>query len=830
MIRLLHSITLLLIITLLVACGGGEGSSDNSVQSANIPPQADAGADQTVIALQSVTMTGSGSDSDGVVVGYQWTQLSGSSVDLSGAETEVAIFNAPSVAESVVFEFTLTITDDDGAVNSDWVSITVNPDDIDASPNIPPQADAGADQTVNALQSVTLMGNGIDSDGTIVSYQWTQFSGTPIALSGADTAIATFNVPSLITSEILVFILSVTDDEGATTSDRVSISINPNDTEPPTNILPEANAGIDQTVVSLQDVTLTGSGSDSDGSVDRYQWTQLSGSAVNLSGGDTAIATFNAPAVVATEILEFMLTVTDDDGETSSDSINVTINPIVSALLPTFGPDLNQCPATLVDHGVAVVHICDCQAGADSGCESGDDANSGSASNPIRSITAAVASFNSGSGLAFCRGGVWHTDSALALDASSCDTSSPCSIQDYGDATQARPTIKITQSGHVNGLSFDTHSDLERWEGVRIHNLHISKQNQDGEGFGLFLFRNLNDVAMHCIEVDGFGIGVHLNSNGLESGDVTLSDSYMHDNGGMGWLGGTNRTLLERNRFHNNGWLNASMFLHNVYLSQMRRDSIVRGNWLSDSAVDANGHCVGAGLVAHNDNSTNLLIENNLIEESNPSAGCWGLTVDAAGSTTESHYNAIIRGNVIRNVGNLSIGISSCVDCIIENNIVVQTIFGGAIGIASPNRLTAAPDVDVSGTVVRNNSVYFGGSASGRAYYVGERGSNYVVTNNIGYFANTQAGDSCYDFDLSASAYNMVNSNLCYGASFDSGTTGLDGMASTGNPLFINAPDDLRLNSVSPARDAGSSISYPAIDILGNARDGTPDLGAYETP
>ncbi|MES9850442.1 MAG: choice-of-anchor Q domain-containing protein [Candidatus Thiodiazotropha sp. L084R] len=440
-----------------------------------------------------------------------------------------------------------------------------------------------------------------------------------------------------------------------------------------------------------------------------------------------------------------------------------------------------------------------------------------------------MAAFNSGSDLAFCRGGVWHNDSALALEAASCDSNSPCTMQDYGDAVLARPLIRITQSGHVNGLSFDTHSDPERWEGVRIHNLHISKQSQDGEGFGLFLFRNINDVTMSCLEVDGFGIGVHLNSNNLESGDVTLNDSYLHDNGSMGWLGGTHRTLLERNRFHNNGWLNASMFLHNVYLSQMRSDGIVRGNWLSDSSVDANGHCVGAGLVAHNDNSTNLLIENNLIEESNPSPGCWGLTVDAAGASTESHYNAIIRGNVVRNVGNLSIGISSCVDCIIENNIVVQTVFGGAIGIASPNRLTTAPDVDVSGTIVRNNSVYFGGTASGRAYYVGERGSSYVITNNIGYFTNPQAGDSCYDFDLPASTYSMVNSNLCFGASFDSGTTGMDGMASNSDPLFLNAPDDLRIGVASPARNSGTNLSAPTIDILGNTRDTAPDQGAYET-
>ena len=604
-------------------------------------------------------------------------------------------------------------------------------------------------------------------------------------------------------------------------------------TDQPTPVIntpPQVDAGSDQTVTAGQSVTLIGSGSDSDGSAVEYQWTQLSGSAINLTNADQVVASFTAPLVLGSENLEFSLTITDDAGDRVSDRVIITVNPQQLAALPDFGPDLDLCPATASDRGDRVIHLCDCQSGAGTDCTPGDDAHVGSALSPKRSITAAIAAFNAGSDLAFCRGGVWHSDTALQLNASGCRSDTPCTLQDYGDPAQARPTIRITQDGSVNGLVFDPSDDQLSWQGIQIHNLQLSKQSQDGEGFGLFLFRNINQVVMQCLEVDGFGIGVYLNSNDLESGDITLSDSQIHDNGVMGWLGGTHRTRLERNRFHNNGWLNASALQHNVYLSQMKSDGIVRGNWLSDSALDANDQCVGTSLVAHNDNTVNLLIENNLIEERNPSPGCWGLTVDAAGSTTESHQSAVIRGNLVRNVGNLAIGVASCVDCIIENNIVVQTLIGGATGIASPNRSTVAPDLDVSGTVVRNNSVYFGGSASGRAYYVGERGGDYVVTNNIGYFANPQSGNSCYDFDLSADAYQLVNSNLCFGASFDSGTTGLDGMASAADPRFLDAPDDLRLAADSVARSRGTTLSVSSTDILGNPRDATPDLGAYETP
>ena len=594
------------------------------------------------------------------------------------------------------------------------------------------------------------------------------------------------------------------------------------------NSAPVVNAGSDQAVTSAQAVSLSGSASDSDGSIVSWQWSQLSGTTVTLSNADQASAAFTAPTVTVTQVLSFQLTVMDDDGASASATVSITVNPLNTSVLPAFGPDPAQCPLTLADRGAAVIHVCDCQSGADASCVAGSDANAGTAAAPKQTIAAAVSAFTGGSDLAFCRGGVWNEATTLKLRAGACSSASPCTVQDYGDGNLAAPLIQLNQTGSNNGLEIAPGDDITRWEGLRIHNLHLAKNSADGQGFGVFLFRNVNDVQMRCLEVNNYGIGVHVNANGLSTGDITLSDSSIHDNGAQGWLGGANRALVERNRFDNNGGYNASMLLHNVYLSGIGDSSVVRGNWLTNSAVDGNGQCIGASMIAHNAISTNLLIEGNLIEESTPAPGCWGLMVDAAGSTTEGHSNAIIRGNVVRNVGNQSIGVSACVDCIIENNIVVQTKTGGSIGISSPNRATSAPDTDVTGTIVRNNTVYFAGSGNGRSYYIGERGANYVVTNNIGYHANALAGDSCFDFDLVAGAYDTVNSNLCFGASFDSGTTGMDGMASTADPLFLNAPDDLRIDDTSPAYNSGSTVSAASSDMLGNVRDANPDRGAYE--
>jgi len=95
-------------------------------------------------------------------------------------------------------------------------------------PNADPVADAGADQTVGPRQTVTLDGsNSSDSDGSIAKYQWTQKSGRNVSLINADSAIASFTSPGVRRGKTrtLVFQLDVTDDQGATATDEVTIYV-----------------------------------------------------------------------------------------------------------------------------------------------------------------------------------------------------------------------------------------------------------------------------------------------------------------------------------------------------------------------------------------------------------------------------------------------------------------------------------------------------------------------------------------------------------------------------------------------------------------------------
>ncbi|WKE65537.1 hypothetical protein PVT67_18015 [Gallaecimonas kandeliae] len=84
----------------------------------------------------------------------------------------------------------------------------------------------------------------------------------------------------------------------------------------------------DLTVTERASAQLTATASDSDGSVAKYAWTQVSGPQVTLAGTDTASLGFTAPDLDEDAQLVFSLTVTDDKGATSTATSTVTVKAI----------------------------------------------------------------------------------------------------------------------------------------------------------------------------------------------------------------------------------------------------------------------------------------------------------------------------------------------------------------------------------------------------------------------------------------------------------------------------------------------------------------------
>ncbi len=88
--------------------------------------------------------------------------------------------------------------------------------------NSPPVADAGPDLGNVEAGTVTLDGSrSYDPDGDPITYQWTQESGTPVALSAPTAATTTFTAAL---GQAYIFRLTVKDDHGGQDSKRVKIS------------------------------------------------------------------------------------------------------------------------------------------------------------------------------------------------------------------------------------------------------------------------------------------------------------------------------------------------------------------------------------------------------------------------------------------------------------------------------------------------------------------------------------------------------------------------------------------------------------------------------
>ena len=193
----------------------------------NAPPTADAGPDQTVVENTVVSLSGSGTDSNGTIVRWGWTQTSGPTVMLSGAETWDASFTAPQVGsdENLVLIFRLSVTDDDGVSAADTVTITVGRvDDFRSSVAISGASGRGKGSNIGAGKESGEPDHAGNSGGASVWWTWTAPATGPVVFdthgSDFDTLMAIYtgnNLNSLIE-------VASNDDTGGTRQSAVRFS------------------------------------------------------------------------------------------------------------------------------------------------------------------------------------------------------------------------------------------------------------------------------------------------------------------------------------------------------------------------------------------------------------------------------------------------------------------------------------------------------------------------------------------------------------------------------------------------------------------------------
>lgn len=298
--------------------------------SPNQVPVANAGNNMSItLPANSVILDGSASrDPDGLLVSYKWSKTNGPSEYLisspNNKSTQVTGLNQGE------YDFLLEVTDDRGAKSSSTVKVTVYPE-----PNKIPVAHAGNDITITLpLNSAVLDGTAsYDSDGNITGYNWKRISG-PGSYSISSAGAISPQVSNLLEG-VSYFQLEVTDNGGAKDTDTIKITV-----LAVPNKKPLANAGTNISItLPVNSVTLNGTGSsDADGQIVSYSWLKISGpSSFNITNGNTALAT--ASGLVQGQY-HFELTVKDDDGAISRDTVLVSVaEKINQAPIAKAGPD-----------------------------------------------------------------------------------------------------------------------------------------------------------------------------------------------------------------------------------------------------------------------------------------------------------------------------------------------------------------------------------------------------------------------------------------------------------------------------------------------------------
>jgi Right handed beta helix region len=509
-----------------------------------------------------------------------------------------------------------------------------------------------------------------------------------------------------------------------------------------------------------------------------------------------------------------------------------------------------------------VYYVSDCQWGADSNCVVGKDSNKGtSPSSPWRTCSKLIAQYNllrAGDTILVAKGSILDCGSLKAgsnwVFNTNCKGTNPCVIDSYtppwASGDEGQPVLHNLQ------LFFEDSGNADHDEGYVVRNVELRGDSLGADTWGVFFYNDVDYVLLENLRISGYGIGVYCgdsNSPQPPNTDVlnehiTLRNSTVTNNSSMGYLGGCPDFLIQNNVFDNNGFSTA-MLNHNIYLSSQTgsHDFVVWGNTLRRSAV-VNGLCTSASLVAHGQWS-NLLIGYNRVEEDlgAAEARCWGISVDPGYGTAENFRGTVIRGNQVVNVGNVGIGATSCPDCVIENNVVINEQSTGAFGISIPDRERGSEDTPDNNITIRNNSIYLGSQVRGGAgITITREGSSHLVVSNVIQYAGKSPDWGCVQTTgLTKSSFEAFGYNLCYfsnsrgrwevtaGASSNwKSATSLDSHSLVADPLFtslLRGPNySLVLQSGSPAVNGGHPTLSSTSDILRTKRDTKPDIGAYE--
>ncbi|XP_078395439.1 dyslexia-associated protein KIAA0319-like [Cetorhinus maximus] len=292
----------------------------------NQPPVAIASpwVQEVSLPTTSTFIDGSQSTDDDRIISYRWEEIKGP-LRVQKASANAAILHLSNLVTGN-YTFRLTVLDSDGAENSTTAMVIVS-----RPVDYPPIANAGPNQAITLpCNSITLNGNQSNDDYQIVNYEWSlspNSKGKVVAMQGVRT-------PHLQLSAMqegdYTFQLTVTDSAGQQSSTEVTVIVQPEKNSPPVAVV-----GPDKELISpVESTTLDGEASTDDQGITSYHWEKISGPDVKVEDSDKAVATVMRLHVGT---YQFRLTVTDQQGLSSSETVAVTIKeetnnrPVASA-------------------------------------------------------------------------------------------------------------------------------------------------------------------------------------------------------------------------------------------------------------------------------------------------------------------------------------------------------------------------------------------------------------------------------------------------------------------------------------------------------------------
>lgn len=303
----------------------------------NNAPTAKAGDDITAVNGTEVVLNGTGSgDPDGDLISYRWTlatKPAGSTAVLGGADTPRPFFT-PDVSGSYV----LSLVTSDGALSSPMSYVTVS----SGAANVAPTAVASGPTSVVLVGTrVTLDASAsVDPNGDLLRYTWRWISKPlgSLALLGFETTARPEFVPDQAGDYVVALVVS----DGRTNSAERNVTVRAARTA-----APMVNAGSTQSVLVGSTINLdgsgavTGAGGLSNATLLSYLWTVVSrpeGSSPtrNILNASAIKAQFS-PDAAGTYV--FRLTVTDSQGNASSDIVTVRVSQKNAPPVANAGPN-----------------------------------------------------------------------------------------------------------------------------------------------------------------------------------------------------------------------------------------------------------------------------------------------------------------------------------------------------------------------------------------------------------------------------------------------------------------------------------------------------------